>query len=63
MGIISPNRKGKPSEKMGRKALDLNLRRIYRGYGSWVAEVGVICLLVFLFTSIPVTNILFSKVL
>ena len=39
--MINPKRKGKPFERMGRKALDLKAARTV--YGCWVAEVGVVC--------------------
>ena len=44
--MINPKRKGKPFERMGRKAFDLNPMRCslhyFTGHGGWVAEVGVV---------------------
>lgn len=36
--MTSPNRKGKPFERMGYKTTGL---RVIRAYDGWVAEVGI----------------------
>lgn len=43
--MINTKRKGKPFERMGRKAFDLKAAKAV--YGGWVAEVGVVRHLLF----------------